>query len=153
MKLLIEIPDYKLEFALEFFKSISFVKNVKTIEPNEITNPAILNSIEDYEKGRAQTTPMNLAELKNLIDAWPSFYAKSLERFGMVDEKWHKICLKDLQSFRKTCKTPFEGLGQPEMLKSNYSGYWSRRINLEHRIIYKVEVAQIVVVSLFGHYQ
>jgi toxin YoeB len=52
-----------------------------------------------------------------------------------------------------TCKTPFEVLGQPEALKTNYSGYWSRRINLEHRIIYKVEETQIVIVSLYGHYQ
>ena len=50
-------------------------------------------------------------------------------------------------------KTPFDGIGQPEPLKANYSGYWSRRINLEHRIIYKVEVEQIVVFSLYGHYQ
>ena len=50
------------------------------------------------------------------------------------------------------CKTPFEGLGQPEPLKMNYTGYWSRRINLEHRIIYKVETERIVVHSLYGHY-
>lgn len=51
------------------------------------------------------------------------------------------------------CKTPFSGIGQPEPLKSNFSGYWSRRINLEHRIVYKVEDEQIVVHSLYGHYQ
>ena len=51
------------------------------------------------------------------------------------------------------CRTPFEGIGQPEPLKSNYSGYWSRRINLEHRVVYKVEEKQIIVHSLFGHYQ
>jgi toxin YoeB len=37
-----------------------------------------------------------------------------------------------------TCETPFEGISQPERLKANYSGYWSRRINQEHRLIYKV---------------
>ena len=52
-----------------------------------------------------------------------------------------------------SCKTPFDGIGQPEPLKSNYSGYWSRRINLEHRIVYKVTENQIVVHSLYGHYQ
>ncbi|CAN5197536.1 Txe/YoeB family addiction module toxin [soil metagenome] len=51
------------------------------------------------------------------------------------------------------CKTPFEGVGQPEPLKANYSGYLSRRINLEHRIVNKVEDIQIVVHSLYGHYQ
>lgn len=52
-----------------------------------------------------------------------------------------------------TCKTFFDGIGQPEALKANYSGYWSRRINLEHRIVYKVEDNLIVVHSLHGHYQ
>ena len=52
-----------------------------------------------------------------------------------------------------TCKTPFEGIGQPEPLKANYRGYWPRRINLTHRLVYKVEDTQIVVHSLRGHYQ
>jgi toxin YoeB len=52
-----------------------------------------------------------------------------------------------------TIKNPFEGIGQPEPLKSNYKGYWSRRINLEHRIVYKVEDDKIVIFSLKGHYQ
>jgi len=51
------------------------------------------------------------------------------------------------------CKTPFHGLGQPEALKADYSGYWSRRINLEDRIVYKVEAHKIVVHSMKGHYQ
>ena len=50
-------------------------------------------------------------------------------------------------------KIPFEGIGQPEPLKANYSGYWSRRINQEHRLIYKVEDDKIVVHSFYGHYQ
>ena len=33
---------------------------------------------------------------------------------------------------------PFTGLGEPEPLKHNWSGYWSRRINREHRLVYKV---------------
>jgi toxin YoeB len=66
----------------------------------------------------------------------------------------------DLKNIKKiytvlenTIKNPFEGIGQPEPLKSNYKGYWSRRINLEHRIVYKVEDDKIVVFSLKGHYQ
>jgi len=47
----------------------------------------------------------------------------------------------------------FAGLGQPELLKANYKGYWSRRINQEHRIVYKAETDKIVVFSLRGHYQ
>jgi toxin YoeB len=66
----------------------------------------------------------------------------------------------DLKNIKKiytvlenTIKNPFEGIGQPEPLKSNYKGYWSRRINLEHRIVYKVEDDKIVIFSLKGHYQ
>jgi toxin YoeB len=64
-----------------------------------------------------------------------------------------KTVKKIYSLLKNSCKTPFEGIGQPESLKANYSGYWSRRINLEHRIIYKVEEEQIVVFSLYGHYQ
>lgn len=49
---------------------------------------------------------------------------------------------------------PFEGIGKPEQLKHEFSGYWSRRINKEHRIVYEVfeEENKIVVLSLKGHY-
>lgn len=65
----IDIDDNKATFAEEFFKTISFVKKVQAIANNEITNPAILQSIDDYEKGKSNPTPLNLAELKSLIDA------------------------------------------------------------------------------------
>jgi toxin YoeB len=70
---------------------------------------------------------------------------------------WVKNDIKTVKKIHalleNSCKTPFEGIGQPELLKANYSGYWSRRINLEHRIVYKVEENQIVIHSLYGHYQ
>ncbi|MBE0640026.1 MAG: Txe/YoeB family addiction module toxin, partial [Bacteroidales bacterium] len=46
----------------------------------------------------------------------------------------------------------FSGSGKPEPLKHNLSGKWSRRINLEHRIIYELIDDTIVVYSLRGHY-
>jgi len=49
-------------------------------------------------------------------------------------------------------KTPFTGIGKPEPLKHEYTGYWSRHINREHRIIYKVTNIRIVIASLRGHY-
>ena len=69
MKYILEIPENKIAFAEEFFKSISFIKNVKAIAPNEITNPAILKEMEDYESKRAVPTPLNLDELKAMINA------------------------------------------------------------------------------------
>ena len=49
---------------------------------------------------------------------------------------------------------PFSGLGKPELLRENLSGYWSRRINGEHRIIYSVhgEMIEIYVLSMRYHY-
>ena len=46
----------------------------------------------------------------------------------------------------------FTGIGKPEPLKNIYKGYWSRRINDEHRLIYKVEDKEIVIISCKGHY-
>ena len=65
----IDIADNKTTFAEEFFKTISFVKKVRVIAGNEITNTAILQSIESYENGKIKPTPLNLAELKAMIDA------------------------------------------------------------------------------------
>ena len=66
MKYIIDIAENKSAFAEEFFKNVSFFKNVKAIPPNEITNPAILESIELYEKGKVKPSPMSLAELKQM---------------------------------------------------------------------------------------
>jgi len=49
-------------------------------------------------------------------------------------------------------KTPFKGLGKPEPLKHKYEGCWSRRINIQDRLIYKVEKNEIQIVSILGHY-
>ena len=49
-------------------------------------------------------------------------------------------------------RDPFAGIGKPEPLKFNYSGYWSRRIDDEHRIVYKVDDDEIILAQLRGHY-
>ncbi|MGV1012798.1 MAG: Txe/YoeB family addiction module toxin [Flavobacterium sp.] len=52
---------------------------------------------------------------------------------------------------------PFEGIGKPEPLKYSLSGRWSRRINQEHRIIYRVTEEKTIeilnILSLKGHYE
>ncbi len=50
-------------------------------------------------------------------------------------------------------KHPFWGIGKPEALKYNLSGFWSRRITSEHRIIYKVDGELVIVISCRFHYQ
>jgi hypothetical protein len=65
----IEVADDEISFAENFFKNVRFIKNVKAIAANEITNPAILQSIEAYEKGNTKPTPLNLTELKAMLNA------------------------------------------------------------------------------------
>jgi hypothetical protein len=69
MKIVVEVNDNKADYAVEFFKNISFIKKASRIAKNEITNAAILQSIEAYEKMKVKPTPVNLAELKALIHA------------------------------------------------------------------------------------
>ena len=49
-------------------------------------------------------------------------------------------------------RDPFGGIGKPEPLKFNFSGYWSSRIDNEHRIVYKVVDDTIVIAQLRSHY-
>lgn len=48
--------------------------------------------------------------------------------------------------------TPFTGIGKPEPLKHALSGYWSRRISDEHRIVYKVVDGSLLIAQLRYHY-
>jgi len=64
-----------------------------------------------------------------------------------------KITLKKINELIKAIqRTPFEGIGKPEALKENLSGWWSRRINLEDRLVYKVEQYRIVILQCRKHY-
>lgn len=49
-------------------------------------------------------------------------------------------------------RNPFEGIGKPEPLKHGLTGYWSRRINDEHRIVYKVSNDSLFIAQLRYHY-
>ena len=49
-------------------------------------------------------------------------------------------------------RDPFKGIGKPEPLRGNWSGFWSRRIDQEHRLIYKVTETQILIVKCKDHY-
>jgi toxin YoeB len=47
---------------------------------------------------------------------------------------------------------PFEGTGKPEPLKGNYAGHWSRRMDREHRLVYRVEGDSLIIVQCRYHY-
>jgi toxin YoeB len=49
-------------------------------------------------------------------------------------------------------REPFAGIGKPEPLKHALSGFWSRRINDEHRMVYKIEGGSLLIAQLRYHY-
>lgn len=69
---------------------------------------------------------------------------------------WQKTDKKILKRINKLIKdiqrNKYEGIGKPEPLKHNLSGFWSRRINNEHRIVYKIENDTILIAQLKYHY-
>ena len=69
---------------------------------------------------------------------------------------WQKIDKKVLKRINELIKdasrSPFEGLGNPEPLKHNWSGYWSRRIDREHRLVYKAEDGRLIIAQCRYHY-
>jgi len=64
-----------------------------------------------------------------------------------------KKILKRINSLlREIQRSPFEGIGKPEPLKHAFSGYWSRRIDEQHRIVYKVDSESVFIAQLRYHY-
>jgi toxin YoeB len=63
-----------------------------------------------------------------------------------------RVYLKIVELIEETRRTPYEGKGSPEALKYHLEGMWSRKINNEHRLVYKVEPEYIEIVSCKFHY-
>ncbi len=70
---------------------------------------------------------------------WISNDQKTLRRINEL--------IKDIQ------RSPFQGIGKPEPLRQNLSGYWSRRITEEHRIVYRQTEAGIAYLQMRYHYK
>lgn len=68
-------------------------------------------------------------------------------------QKNDKKVLKRINTLIKSCeRTPFSGIGKPEPLKNELSGYWSRRIDNTHRLIYKVKEDTLIIIQCRFHY-
>jgi toxin YoeB len=65
-------------------------------------------------------------------------FGKTLRRINQL--------IKDVQ------RSPFEGIGKPEPLKENLTGFWSRRIDETNRLVYEVDGTQINIISCRYHY-
>lgn len=70
---------------------------------------------------------------------------------------WQNEDKKTIKKINKLIKdaqrSPFEGLGKPEPLKDNLSGFWSRRINEVDRLVYEYKDGEIRIISCKGHYE
>ena len=69
---------------------------------------------------------------------WQQTDKKILKRINLL--------IKDIK------REPFKGIGEPEPLKYNWSCYWSRRITLEHRLVYKVTDNSVLIAQCRYHY-
>ena len=79
------------------------------------------------------------------IDAWNDYiYWQTQDRKTL---KRINLLIKDIS------RSPFEGLGKPEPLKGSLTGFWSRRIDEENRLVYVVEEKVIILISCRGHYE
>ncbi|WP_230656453.1 Txe/YoeB family addiction module toxin [Psychrobacter sp. I-STPA10] len=77
-------------------------------------------------------------------DAWEDY---------LYWQKHSKANLKRINTLITAIKrTPFEGIGKPEPLKHELAGYWSRRIDQEHRLVYEVQEEHIIIVQCRFHY-
>ena len=78
-------------------------------------------------------------------DAWDDYL------YWQQNDK--KILKKINRLIKEIQRDPFEGIGDPEPLKYNWSGYWSRRITIEHRLVYKVTDDALLVAQCRYHYR
>jgi len=80
------------------------------------------------------------------------FSSQSWEEY-LYWQKTDKKILKRINSLiREIQRNPYDGMGKPEPLKYALSGYWSRRINDEHRLVYRVTEDSIFIAQLRYHY-
>jgi len=80
------------------------------------------------------------------------FTESAWQDYLWFQEKNRPLLRRINQLIKDALRTPFEGLGKPEPLKADLAGYWSRRINDEHRLVYGVTGTDLVIISCRYHY-
>ena len=75
-----------------------------------------------------------------------------MERLSLLATERQKTLKRINVLIKNITRQPFEGLGDPEPLKHNWSGYWSRRIDREHRLVYSVQGNTLYIVQCRYHY-
>ena len=64
-----------------------------------------------------------------------------------------RMVKKVMKLIEDTKRTPFGGIGKPEPLKNELSGWWSKRIDGEHRLVYRVDDESLIIAQAKGHYE
>ncbi len=64
-----------------------------------------------------------------------------------------KLAKRLLRLIEETQRDPFGGTGKPEPLRRELSGWWSKRIDQEHRLVYRVEGERLIIAQARGHYE
>jgi toxin YoeB len=81
------------------------------------------------------------------------FSAQAWEDYQYWQQIDKKVVKKINELIKDISRTPYSGIGKPEPLKHALSGFWSRRINDEHRLVYKVDGSTIWVIQCRYHYE
>jgi toxin YoeB len=81
-----------------------------------------------------------------------TFTPEAFREYNEWIKEDYQVVEKILLLLRDIQQNPFKGLGKPEPLKRNYSGYWSRRINEKDRLIYKITNENIEIIKCRDHY-
>ena len=87
---------------------------------------------------------MRIQRIQWDCDAWEDYC--QWQRTDRNVLKRINMLVKDIR------RSPFDGIGKPEPLKGSLSGFWSRRIDDENRIVYAVEDSAVVIIACKGHY-
>lgn len=80
------------------------------------------------------------------------FTDEAWEDYLFWQENDRKLLKRVNELIRDIQRQPFEGIGKPEPLKFGVAGYWSRRIDHEHRLVYKIEKNSLYILQCRYHY-
>lgn len=81
-----------------------------------------------------------------------SFHADAFADYGDWARRDPKMFERITRLIVETARDPFAGIGKPEPLRHELKGCWSRRINDEHRLVYKVTDEALIILSCRYHY-
>ncbi len=80
------------------------------------------------------------------------FHRLAFEQYGDWALTDKKLFRRIHRIITETARDPFSGIGKPEPLRGDLSGFWSRRIDENHRLVYQITESQIIIASCKNHY-